>query len=367
MRDVFPAIGIEFFEVSKLVTAKQKIMGLFGALSMAALILDAQTALGSAKEAINLCITVLIPSLFTFFICSNLLTASASGSLQIAKPLCRLMRIPSGSESILAVGLFGGYPAGAQAVATSCRTGRIDSAAGKRMLAFCSNAGPAFFFGIGMQIFHNVWLCLLCWLIHIISAFAVALMTPGKAVDTQGSSQSAPITLTQAMQNALRAMAAVCGWVVVMRTFLGLLDRWILWMLPNVARSMVGGFLELTSGCCALIGSNNIGAAFILFSAYTAFGGLCVWLQTMSVVSDQADCGAYLPGKVTQMCICVLLAWIIQSFLPPEDRCALPLWIAAACVLWCAVYIIFSAKRKIAVEINGNMVYNQVKATGGIL
>lgn len=347
-------------------TVKQRFVGFIATLSMAALILDAQTALDSAKEAIDLCISVLIPSLFPFFICSYLLTSAASGGLRIMKPLCLLLRIPSGSEAILAVGLLGGYPAGAQAIATACSTGALDRNCGRRMLAFCNNAGPAFFFGIGMQIFRDVRICLICWLIHISGALLVGILTPGDHHSPHLPIEATPITLTLALQKALRTMAAVCGWVVIMRIFMGLLEHWLLWRLSPAVGSILCGILELSSGCCSLIENSDIGVAFILFSAYTAFGGICVWLQTLSVTANHIHIAAYLPGKITHTAISILFAWPLQFFLGEQIRCIVPVWILLPCILWCVYYSFFFVKRKIPVEITGNMVYNQANASGGL-
>ncbi len=347
-------------------TAKHRLIGFIAASAMAALILDAQTALDSAKEAIDLCITVLIPSLFPFFICSYFLTSAASGGLRIMKPLCCLLRIPSGAEAILAVGLLGGYPAGAQAVATACSAGILDKDCGERLLAFCSNAGPAFFFGIGMQVFRDVKICLICWLTHIFSAFLVGIITPGRCPSSHSRISPTPITLTLALQKALRTMASVCGWVVIMRIFMGLAEHWILWRLSPAFCAILCGFLELSGGCCSLIENSDIGLAFILFSAYTAFGGICVWLQTLSVTANHIHVTSYLPGKITHTAISILLAWTLQFFLGGRIRCIVPFWILLLCILWCVYYSFFFTKRKIPVEITGNMVYNQANASGGL-
>lgn len=344
-------------------SAKQKLFGLLAALGMAALVLDTQTALQCAIEAIDLCIKVLIPSLFPFFICSNILISSISTGFKITRPLCRLLKIPYGAEAILVVGLLGGYPAGAQAIAASCASGSLAPSTGRRMLAFCSNAGPAFFFGIGMQVLKDLRLCALCWIIHICSAFIVALLTPGKTDMRNISIRSTPISLTQALHKGIRTMATVCGWILLMQIIMGFLNQWVLWILPEIARDIICGILELSTGCCNLIGNDSIGISVVLLSTYTAFGGICVWLQTLSVTECCVDLGLYLPGKITQTAISVILAWVIQSYFDSS----LPIWIPAICTIWIITYALFIIKRKIAVEIQEKVLYNQSKATGGII
>ena len=69
------------------------------------LIIDGKTAISAGVEAVDLCMRVLIPSLFPFFVISALLTRSNSGLSKLFSPLGRLLRLPAGSESILMIGL----------------------------------------------------------------------------------------------------------------------------------------------------------------------------------------------------------------------------------------------------------------------
>ena len=346
---------------------KHRMTGVLSALAMAALILDAKTALVCAKTSIELCINVLIPSLFPFFIFSNILISAGTDNLRLSKPVCRFLRIPEGAESILLVGFLGGYPAGAQAIATASSAGTLNEKDGKRMMAFCCNAGPAFFFGIGMQIFNDLRLCIICWLVHIIGAIMVAMMTPGKPSTAKISVKSSSITFTNALQKAIRTMATVCGWVILMKILMGFFEHWLFWLLPTMLQNIFFGILEISSGCCSLIGSNNIGVCIILFSAYTAFGGMCVWLQTISVTENHVDISMYLPGKLTQPAISILLTELPHALQFNNTGGMLPIIVVAICAIWILIYALFFAKRKIGVEITQKIVYNQAKASGGVI
>ena len=113
----------------------QVLTGGLAALGFLLLILDSQTAFQGATRGIELCLRTVIPSLVPFFILSILLTESLAGrTMPILRPIGRLLRIPSGSEGILLIGLLGGYPSGAQSAAQSCRSGRMSLSACRRML-----------------------------------------------------------------------------------------------------------------------------------------------------------------------------------------------------------------------------------------
>ncbi len=316
-----------------------------GAIAVAALILDGRTAVGAAGEAVDLCIRVLIPSLFPFFVFSPLLASGGFGKL--FAPLAQALRLPKGAEAILTVSFLGGYPVGAAAVQEHVQDGALSRRDGQRMLAFCSNAGPSFLFGIGLQIFPSAGCCWLLWGIHILSAVAVGLMTPGGGGKMERQNRI-EIRLTQALRKAIYVMAAVCGWVVLFRILIGFLDRWLLWAAPETVRILVCGILELANGCCELAATESIGLRMVLFSGLLAFGGLCVWLQTGSV-TEGMDASLYLPGKLAQAAVSVLLCTAAQFFLTEDARFFPPVWILAICGGICILYPLLARK----IEIRG--------------
>lgn len=295
-----------------------------GALAVAALILDGKTAANAGAEAVQLCIRVLIPSLFPFFVFSPLLSGGGFGIL--FRPLRKLLRLPEGAESILLVSFLGGYPVGAMVTAQRCKDGSLRKSDASRMLAFCSNAGPSFLFGIGIQLFPKLWYCWLLWGIHIVSAILVGLMVPGSGGKMATQKHSDP-TLTTALTNATKVMATVCGWVVIFRVLTAFLERWLLWCVPAELSIVISGLLELANGCCGLGSIESVGLRMVLFSAMLAFGGLCVWLQTLSV-TDNLNRSAYLPGKLAQSGISILLSCLAQPLLPQANRWTVPvmLW-----------------------------------------
>ena len=157
------------------------------ALGMIALILDSKTALSGCREGVTLCLNVVIPSLFPFFVLSVPLTQCLCGvRAPIASALFRGLGVPSGCEGILLVGLLGGYPMGAQSVETAWRSGCLDRKSAERMLAFTSFAGPSFLFGMTAACFPGKGYIWLLWAVHILSAILIGWCYPGKN-DTVGN------------------------------------------------------------------------------------------------------------------------------------------------------------------------------------
>lgn len=292
---------------------KQYMPAVFAGIGLLILILDTKTALSGAAEGIDICLKTLIPSLFPFLFLSGFLTSSLQGkTIRILKPIGKLLRIPQGAESIFLIGLLGGYPVGAQCTAQAVKNGSISRENGKRMLAFCSNAGPAFLFGVGSRLFSEIWMCWALWGIHIISALLVGFLIP------EGHTKPAKLTAkitpdpSSALRQSLRTMAMVCGWVVLFRVLLAFCQRWFLWLLPVWGQLLFSGLLELANGCCSLAQIEPVGLRFLLCSAFLGFGGLCVTMQTFGVCSDM-DCAWYLPGKLLQTVLSSLMACMVIS------------------------------------------------------
>ncbi len=305
---VFAGMVIHSFEVTAMKKTLSTILMLLG---LICLILDSKTALVGAADGVGLCLWTMIPSLLPFFFLSNLLCAAVFGSTTgLLRPLEQLCRIPRGSAPLVLTGLLAGYPVGAQQVATAFERGQLNKKDAQRMLSFCSNAGPAFLFGILGSKFEDPAAVWLLWLVHILSALMAAVVLPGGSCSSV-QLQSGKITAAQAAERSVKSMAKVCTWVILMRVVLAFLQRWVLWLVPWEVQISIIGFLELANGCCLLSGIANPGLRLMMASVFLAAGGLCVTLQTMSVVGG-LGMGIYLKGKLLQSAISLTLSWVLQ-------------------------------------------------------
>lgn len=306
------------------------------ALVMLLLILEVKTAVKGIQEGIDLCLRTLIPSLFPFLIVSAMLTAWTVGSqLKPLRWICTLCRIPAGSESLFLAGLLGGYPVGAGNVAQAYRTGQLSKEDAGRMMVFCNNAGPAFLFGILGPQFSDRTTVWYLWAVHISSALLCGTLLPGETGEASKITGRNPITLTKAMEQAVKTMAQICGWVLLFRMVLEFLEGWLFWLIPDGLCVLISGFLELSNGCILLQGISDETMKFLLSSVMLAFGGICVWLQTVTVCSG-IDCRRYLPGKLLQMLLSALLSLVVITVRGPVD----PIWCSFGFVIVIAVFFL---------------------------
>lgn len=286
---------------------KQLWTGTLSFIGMLVFLLDSKTALEGAQQGIELCIRTVIPSLFPFFVFSVLLNGNLTGiSFPGLSGLGCLFRVPKGAESLLLCGFLGGYPIGAQSIAQAWRRGELTGEDAERMLSFCSNAGPAFLFGMVAPLFSCRWTIWLLWGIHITSAWMVSRIFPARE-SCAAIAGKRSISLPEALSLSLKAISQVCGWVVVFRVVTAFLSRWFLWYFPPVLQAAVTGFLELSNGCCALYALPEESTRFVLASAMLAFGGICVTMQTVSV-TEGLSLKPYLTGKFLQTLFSILIS-----------------------------------------------------------
>lgn len=283
------------------------------AFGMLILILDCKTALQGAKEGILICIESVIPALLPMLIISVYLNSRiANLNLNFLAPIAKPVGIPRGYEGILLISFLGGYPVGAQAISQSYKNKEIDRQTAQHLLTFCNNAGPSFIFGVTSALFEEkafIW-CL--WIIHILSAYITGLMLSGPTI-AEYKKGSTPTTHSaiSACKSAISILSSICVWVIFFRVIIHFIDRWMLWIFPNWVRILIVGSLELTNGCLKLpmIAPQDI--RFLLCSILLAFGGLCVLMQTASVISPLKS-STYILGKILQASISILLVIVVQ-------------------------------------------------------
>lgn len=317
-------------------------------LAMIILILDAKTAIAGAQDGVELCIRTVVPALFPFIFLSILVTGSFIGKrISILRPLEKLCRIPSGAGSLLLVGLLGGYPVGAQCVTQAYRQGQLPKDTARRMLGFCSNAGPSFLFGMLAGVFSRPSALWVLWGIHILSALLTGVLLPGGSISPVPVIPTPAPSPAAALERSVKVTANICGWVIVFRVTLAFFQRWFFWLFPDEVAIAISGLLELTNGCCRLPQVETEGLRFLLAALFLSFGGICVLMQTLSVTQGLGS-GLYFPGKLVQLLVSFVLVWLVQPLLfPTEARAVIHPLFPAGTILGLCVFCVIVKIAKI--------------------
>ena len=296
------------------------------AAAFAALLRFPQEVSAAVTEGLRLSVSVLIPSLFPFFICVNLTSAlGLTGVLaRVFAPVMRRMFHVSGAGcTAVLCGAAGGYPSGAQCVAALYREGQLSRAEAEYLLLFCNNAGPAFLFGaVGTVLGIGMTGCLLLWAIHLLSALAVGLMSRPKEAPSAAlppvQRANASGAVVEAVRSAGQAVLQITMFVAAFSVLARLLTMAAAHILPDGVCTVLTGMLELSGGIAALA---NLPIALrwklALASFFLGFGGLCVWMQTQAVLAPAglSGCGMLL-AKLAQGLLAALITFFLAPLLP---------------------------------------------------
>lgn len=296
---------------------------LFAVVLMAGLIFRASSVTDAAAQALSVCARLIVPSLFPFFVASTLLNR-----LAFPQRLAAIARKGAGISAFF-IGICGGYPLGAAAVADMYKSGTLNRDEAETLLLFCNNSGPAFIVGaVGVGVFASVKLGLMLYSVHIFSALIICLFFGREALSRREACELYPMPLSEALPEAVRssvtAVLNVCGFVTTFTVLEALTN------LPYAAaflssrtgfdsaflQSFLCGILELGSGISSMSGlaptSENLAlAAFML-----GFGGLSVHCQTLAVIRAANLKGVlHFSGRLLSGSIAAVTVYLIMKLI----------------------------------------------------
>jgi sporulation integral membrane protein YlbJ len=285
-------------------------------------------SVAAAKDGVDLCLNVIVPSLFPFFVLSTL--AIELGLIQRLGRLLEglmypLFRVNGACAGAFLLGIVGGYPVGARAAAQLYEKGACSKEEAERLLSFCNNSGPAFILGVvGAGVFSSSQAGLWLYGAHVAASILVGLLFRFYGRSAAPSRSTAPQSLpetefaaafTESVHNAFFSTLNICGFVIFFTVLIRLLfltgiisslAAGLTWLLQGLgmeqawAESILSGVIEMTSGVWSLrdvagpLGNRLCMAAFIL-----GWAGLSVHCQVLSFIgSSGLSTRPYFLGKL---------------------------------------------------------------------
>lgn len=254
-------------------------------LSAAGLFIFSDECKNGAFNGIIMCLEILVPSLFPFFILSSFLAESQI--IDIISPVLN----PIGKSAFklrgiclapVILALCGGYPVGAKTVAALFRKGYISESEAERLGYVCCSAGPGFlvtFIGSSLLMSKDAGIILLS---SQIISIAVILFTSRffSFNDSGVKKDSLPeekISFCEALVNsvssAVKSTAVMCGFVILFSIVCNVITTGF--GIANTFGIILVSLLEITAGVCSVSGELSLE----IISALTGFGGFCVHMQ----------------------------------------------------------------------------------------
>ena len=343
------------------------------------LIIFSNTAVRSALNGLSLWASVVVPSLFPFFVASEIMNSSGftkvAGSL--LEPLMRpLFNVPGCASFALALGVTSGYPVGAKITTDMRKSGSLTKHEAERLLAFTNNSGPLFIIGaVGTGMLGSPVIGLFLFICHLLSCITVGFIfryykqnssqitkkrsslmqynTNKKrlsgikiqTVTTNYTKINFGSLLGNAIKSSVSTILTIGGFIVLFSVIIALMNETgtidsmseaishlLKQIIPadtikNLVSGILSGMFEITTGSGLISQGTSEPLALKLpaISFLIGWAGLSVHSQVMSIVSEtDINIRPYLAGKFIQGILAALYTRIGILLLDTTSLIAAP-------------------------------------------
>lgn len=336
------------------------------------LVIFSRSNLEATRNGLELWAFTVVPSLFPFFVITNLLSktnvVNILGKLldKIMKPL---FNVPGIGGFAFVMGLISGYPVGAKVVSDFRKQQLVTKDEGERLLAFSNNSGPLFILSsVGISLFGDTKTGILLLCTHILSCTTVGIILGKfskksdddirnkinnrlntnnikkkenfkKQISNNNSSSRITLNnlgniLADSINNSISTIFLIGGFVVIFSVVISMLNtshmldlisnlfKPILQLFNidlNFAKPLLSGIIELTNGVkqVANIHIKAISQNIIICAFLLGFGGFSVLLQVFSIVSKtDLSMKKYCLGKFMQGIFASIYTFLALKFIP---------------------------------------------------
>lgn len=295
---------------------------------------ESKDILESVTFSFNVWKNNIFPSLFPFFVLSELLMNYGFIELcgELLKPLMvKIFKINSNCAFIFIMSIISGFPSNAKYTKELLEQGIIDENEATKILMFTCFSNPLFILGtVSILFLNNKEVGLLILFCHYISNVIIGILFrnfyPTKEKIKSVSLKRAislmhkkridnPLNfgqiLTKALQNSIQTLLLILGTVTTFLVLTTIIDHNV--QLNHYHQSILNGFVEMTQGL-KYVSILNIPLKLksILSAMILSFGGLSVHMQVISIISSTKI--KYFPFLVARI-IHALLASILVFLL----------------------------------------------------
>ena len=338
-----------------IIKLKRNIFSLVFSAFIFGLLIFSNTNLSAVKSGLSLWANSVVPSLFPFFIATELLMhtniVNQLGFIlnKFMKPLFNVRG--EGSFAFI-MGIISGYPVGAK-IATNFRQNNICTKEEcERLLSFTNNSGPLFVIGtVGILMFKSTTIGILLFITHLLSSISVGILfrfwKKNKTTKTYmkhsnfKNSKYKNVSLNnfgeviaESITSATSTVLLIGGFIVLFSSIIsilkssGILNSTSMFITPvfeliNIDTSfcmpLISGFIEITNGIASIssIACKKLSINIILTSFLLGFGGISVLLQVLSITSKtDLSIKPYILGKLLHGILASFYTYIFINIIP---------------------------------------------------
>ena len=315
------------------------------------LVLFSSSNLYAAQNGLTLWATSVIPSLFPFFVATELLSYTNVINWlgrcfnKFMKPL---FNVRGEGAFAFIMGIISGYPVGAKIACNLRNSNTCSKEECERLLAFTNNAGPLFIMGtVGTKMFGYTVIGFLLLITHILACISVGICfrfwkayssvnsfftkneKNASSVSRVGLSNLGEV-IGKSITNSISTILNIGGFIVIFSVIISILKHinFIVFLEPilnflhipsNIAESFILGIVEITNGISAIssICLKKISINIILTAFLLGCGGISILLQVWSIVSkSDLSIKPYIIGKFLHGIFAAIYTFLFIAIFP---------------------------------------------------
>lgn len=288
------------------------------------LIIYSENVIESVGFSISIWKDNLFPSLFPFFVVSNLLIEYNFIDIlgkYFGKIMPKLFYLPEETSFILFISLISGFPSSAKYTSRLVHEKKISKEVGEHILTFTHFANPLFIISfIGSNILFNQKIAFLILFCHITSNLLIGVISRNKnylkneTMKQKQEKKKAPSlgsALSKSIMDSLNTTFLLLGVVTCFLVITTIMNCFF--SLNEPIKVFLSGVLEMTQGI-KLTGSLNISIFFkgLFALSFISFGGFSIHMQVLSFITEENI--RYFPYFINRI-LQVLIAGILYSLL----------------------------------------------------
>ena len=219
------------------------------------------------------------------------------------------------ADGIYIVSLLCGYPMGAKAIAES----PYEKDVATQICSFCSSASPIFVVAtVGAKLLANTAATLVLIVSHLLSTLLNGFLYKKKRTNVlraQIVDDFHSADIGNAVTSAVLSVLSVGGLIALFYMLTDIIKSFLPGALAeSAAVGFALGLFEMTNGIISVCGTCNLLTATVLSSFLLAFGGMCVFAQSLAFLAKKnVNPLTLLKMKLTQGSIATLLSFALGS------------------------------------------------------
>lgn len=334
---------------------KRNILPLIFLVFTCCLLIFSKSNLPAIKSGLSLWATSVVPSLFPFFVATELLmhTNIVYHLGNVLNPIMRpLFNIRGEGAFAFIMGIISGYPIGAKIASNFRKNNICTKEECERLLSFTNNSGPLFIIGtVGILLFRNTAIGILLFITHLLASITVGIIfrfwkrnsiskdyvsnSVHKAnTNSYVSFSNLGEVLSESITSSISTILLIGGFVVIFSSIIsilnssGILNIASIFIKPifnlfhidvSFINGLLTGILEITNGISAIsnIVCRKLSINIILTSFLLGFGGISVLLQVWSITAKtDLSIKPYVLGKLLHGFLAATYVYIFMNILP---------------------------------------------------